>query len=61
MDGNGDPSLLFVNGTKKSFTLIAGAQCNVTWNESGTSVAIESVKWNSVTVLSTVTATISVA
>ena len=58
MDGNGNPSLLFVNGIKKSSTLIAGAQRNVTWNESGKSVTIESVEWNSVTVLSTVTVTI---
>lgn len=61
MDGNGNPSLLFVNGVKKSFTLLAGAQRNVTWNESGTSVAIGSVTWNSVTVLSTTTVKISVA
>ena len=61
MDGNGNPSLLFVNGVKKSFTLLAGAQRNVTWNESGTSVAIGSVTWNSVTVLSTTTVEISVA
>lgn len=61
MDGNGNPSLLFVNGVKKSFTLLAGAQRNVTWSESGTSVAIESVTWNSVTVLSTTTVKISVA
>lgn len=61
MDGNGNPSLLFVNGVKKSFTLLAGAQRNVMWDESGTSVAIGSVTWNSVTVLSTTTVKICVA